>query len=76
MIEQSQTKVISEKKYGSISRVNTKVAADLLGVSVRTLEDWRSKGIGPKFVKIGRKILRYEIAEINAFLDKGRAIDA
>lgn len=52
-------------------RVNTKVAAEYLGVSVRTLEDWRAKGKGPKYVRIGHGI-RYEVSELNAFIAEGR----
>lgn len=53
-------------------RVNTKEAAALLGISVRTLEDWRSNGIGPKYVKVGQKIIRYEIYDLNSFVNEGR----
>jgi len=31
-------------------------AAELLGQSVRTLQGWRSKGLGPAFRKIGRNV--------------------
>ena len=49
-------------------RVNTEKAALFLGVSVRTLEEWRKKDIGPAFMKIGRKLIRYEMAELERFL--------
>lgn len=52
-------------------RVTTKVAAEYLGVSVRTLEDWRAKGSGPKYVRIGHRI-RYEVGELDAFIAEGR----
>ena len=68
--------IVRHAPIGQISRVTTKVASQMLGVSIRTLEDWRSKGIGPKFVKIGQKVLRYEIEEINRFIDKGRQTPA
>ena len=31
-------------------------AAHFLRASVRTLEDWRVRGFGPKFVKIGSRV--------------------
>lgn len=53
-------------------RVSTKKAALFLGVSVRTLEEWRKKGIGPAFVKLGRKLVRYEMADLESFLRGAR----
>lgn len=35
-------------------RMNSEAAAAYLGLAVRTLENRRSKGTGPKFVKAGR----------------------
>jgi predicted DNA-binding transcriptional regulator AlpA len=34
-------------------------AADFLGLSVRTLQAWRVRGGGPRYVKIGRAV-RYQ----------------
>jgi hypothetical protein len=47
-------------------------AADLLCLSVRTLQSWRSRGFGPAYVRAGRAV-RYrrsaltEWTEINTF---------
>jgi len=61
-----------EKLLSSIPvRVTTKVAAEYLGVSVRTLEDWRAKEKGPKYVKIGHRI-RYELSELEAVITAGK----
>jgi len=40
-----------------------KQAAQELGVSHHTLDAWRTKGIGPQFRKIGRRVL-YERADL------------
>lgn len=45
----------------------TKSAALQLGISYRTLEDWRLTGDGPPFLKIGRSV-RYRISDILVFL--------
>ena len=50
----------------------TTAAAVYLGVSNRTLEEWRRAGRGPQFIKIGKKIVRYEIAELDKFLAEGQ----
>jgi hypothetical protein len=37
-------------------------------IAVLTLSDWRTKGIGPAYVKVGR-LIRYRIADLDAWLD-------
>ncbi len=44
-------------------------AADYLGLSSRTLEDWRWRRKGPKYVKLGRAIA-YRLVDLEAWLDK------
>ena len=34
-----------------------KAAAEVLHISVKTLQAWRVRGCGPEFVKLGRRIL-------------------
>lgn len=46
--------------------LTTKEAADRLRVRVTTLANWRVRGDGPRFIKMGRKVL-YPMAEIEAF---------
>lgn len=40
--------------------------ADLLRISVRTLERYRVTGAGPSYVKVGRKVI-YRAADIEAW---------
>jgi predicted DNA-binding transcriptional regulator AlpA len=44
-------------------------AAEMLGVSTRTLPQWRLRGQGPRFVKLGRAV-RYLEADLAAYLDE------
>jgi predicted DNA-binding transcriptional regulator AlpA len=46
--------------------LNENQAADFLGASVRTLQAWRVRGGGPRYVKIGRSV-RYQRRELMAF---------
>ena len=47
-------------------------ASQYLGpVSVRTLQDWRVRGIGPAYIKLGRRVA-YEPADLDAFRIAGR----
>lgn len=43
-------------------------AADLLKLSMRTLQAWRCRGFGPRFVKVGRAI-RYRQSDIIAWIE-------
>lgn len=44
--------------------------ADQLHLSTSTLAQWRYKGTGPKFIKVGRKVL-YRAADIHAWFNAG-----
>ncbi|GAA0443651.1 helix-turn-helix domain-containing protein [Streptomyces olivaceiscleroticus] len=47
---------------------NPEELSDFLGVPVKTLYQWRHRGIGPKGTKVGRHI-RYRWKEVEAWLD-------
>jgi hypothetical protein len=48
--------------------VDDVVAAAILGIEVRTLRNWRGLGKGPRFRKIGERIVRYHRADLAAFV--------
>ena len=54
--------------------VSANEAAAMLGVSPRTLANWRTLGIGPAFVRVGRVHSRtlYRIDDLNTWLDNNR----
>ena len=45
--------------------------ADLLAVSERTLERWRVDGVGPAYVKAGRRVL-YRMEDVETWLAGSR----
>lgn len=47
--------------------VNTEKAAKILGVERNTMEGWRCHNRGPKYVKIGRRVL-YDLGDLDAFI--------
>lgn len=49
--------------------VDDKEAADIVGASVQTLRNWRWKGEGPRFRKIGKRMVRYHRVDLAAFID-------
>jgi excisionase family DNA binding protein len=46
--------------------------ADYLGISVQTVYWWRSKGIGPRGIRIGRH-LRFRMSDFLEWLDRKTA---
>lgn len=46
--------------------LDTPSAAPLIGATVGTIENWRVAGIGPKFIKSGRRVL-YDPDDIAAW---------
>jgi excisionase family DNA binding protein len=67
-------KIASQTKYGFVQRpgfnypfLTPKRVAELLGVSVKTLERMRKDGSGPPFKKIGKKHIRYSVVELDAW---------
>ena len=49
--------------------LTTKEVAERLRLHHQTLINWRVKGDGPRFIKVGRKVV-YPLAEIEAFEKK------
>ena len=51
--------------------LRTDEAAPLAGVATKTLENWRTLGLGPKFIKAGRRVL-YDPADLVAWREQRR----
>jgi Helix-turn-helix domain len=49
--------------------VGTKEAAEMLGTTEGTLKSWRSRGIGPSWVKLGAAV-RYDVEELLSFIKR------
>lgn len=49
--------------------------AEVLGVPVRTLYQWRYKGFGPLGLRVGRH-LRYRAADVSEWIDRRVAEEA
>jgi hypothetical protein len=48
-------------------------AADLLSLSVRTLQAWRTRAFGPAFVRAGRAV-RYRRRDLFAWVDANTVV--
>ncbi|WP_020187636.1 helix-turn-helix domain-containing protein [Methylopila sp. 73B] len=54
-----------------VSYLTTREASAMLRRSTKALERWRTKGTGPRYIKMGGIVL-YDPADIEAFVDAGR----
>lgn len=52
--------------------LDEKAAANFLGLVPRTMQSWRQKGIGPAYVKISARCLRYSLSDLQAWIDTRR----
>jgi predicted DNA-binding transcriptional regulator AlpA len=48
--------------------VDEKEAAAILAVAVATLRNWRALRQGPRYLKLGSRMVRYSRAELAAFI--------
>ena len=65
-------KITSKKSSeGIVMNVNEKALAKEMNLSVQTLRNWRHKGKGPPYIKIGRAV-RYNIKDIEKYLKQNR----
>lgn len=55
--------------------LSTEDAAKRLSVSAACLIAWRSKGVGPQIVRLGR-LVRYDVADLDAFVRSSRQTPA
>lgn len=49
--------------------MDEKDAALFIGVSQKTLQTWRSRRMGPPYIRIARKCIRYRRADLEEFVD-------
>ena len=56
-------------KIGPGDLLEEREAAAILSASVQTLRNWRWKGEGPRFRKIGKRLVRYARADLLSFIE-------
>ena len=50
--------------------LNEKEAAQLLGLTCRTLQKWRYDGIGPAVCKISHRCVRYRLSDLERWIEE------
>lgn len=58
---------VADKNYIAAGLLTPDEAASLLGLDTRTLSNWRYRGIGPVFVRLGGKV-RYSAIDLNTYV--------
>jgi len=49
-------------------------AAPILGLSVQTLRNWRCINVGPRYVRIGDRTIRYDVGDLERYIAERRVI--
>ena len=62
------TSNLINKETAPRSLLDPAAAAHYLDLSAWTLAEWRCKGNGPRYFKVGNRI-RYSLAELNSWLE-------
>ncbi len=52
-----------------VSLLNESQTAQFLGLTIRCLQNWRSRGGGPPYIQISRRAIRYRRADLEAWID-------
>jgi len=45
------------------------VAASYLGTKVQTLRNWRYIGLGPDYVRLNGRMIRYDVADLDRYIE-------
>jgi predicted DNA-binding transcriptional regulator AlpA len=55
--------------------IDSKQLADYLGAQVATVEGWRVKGVGPRYIKVQR-LVRYRTKDVDQWLNSHTRLGA
>lgn len=56
------------------SLLTTNQVSTVLGLQPATLKKWRVLGIGPRYVRVGKRAVRYRLADVKRFVADGTAV--
>lgn len=59
----------STEEFDGVGVLTDPEAAKYLSLSPQTLRNWRLRGEGPPFCRIGRRRIAYRIVDLDAFLE-------
>ena len=53
--------------------LDTAQVSSLLNLRAATLKKWRLTGTGPKYLRVGKRAIRYRLADVKRFIADGNA---
>jgi len=56
--------------------LRTQAAAHYVGSTESTMEKWRMKGVGPRWIQLSARTVGYTIEDLDAFIEERRAATA
>jgi predicted DNA-binding transcriptional regulator AlpA len=60
---------------GTNELLSQRQVAARLGLSARTIEGWRTRGVGPPFLRLSARAVRYRTSDLEQWLDQHRVGD-
>ena len=58
----------------SNTTLNTAQAAELMGISPATLRGWKAQRIGPPFIQLSPRCVRYDERDIRQYVNERRVV--
>lgn len=52
--------------------LRTDEAAEMIGVDRKTLEGWRYRGVGPSFIRLSKRCVKYRMGDMLNFIASKR----
>lgn len=60
---------------GTNELLSQRQVAARLGLSTRTIEGWRARGVGPPFLRLSARAVRYRAMDLEQWLDQRRVAE-
>lgn len=60
----------SARKLEQERLLTDREVADLLGCGLQTVRNWRQRGVGPAYIRVGARLVRYAPDAVRAFLHR------
>lgn len=65
--------MLFDARVAKSALLDEKEVARLYALSTTTLRNWRAKGEGPRFIKLGKRAVRYRLADLETFIAQEKA---
>ncbi|RMH15041.1 MAG: DNA-binding protein [Gemmatimonadetes bacterium] len=61
---------MTDQTAAALKLLTEKEAAKILRFSVRTLQKWRTRGAGPRFVHVSQRAVRYRLPDLEDWIEQ------